>query len=241
MKKFSSDLFFAFAVVFLIGCITNGSLFISHGSALATFFYVAGHIICFISYIGAGVFFFALDKNNPSSLEDSIKKQKIFFGFIIFFKLLFAFITCVSSMNAAANAPLLASDAVIFFFIARFAVFPFISFIIFSYAYSHYVLPFFVCEKLLKGFDVSNLAEGGEFAPVAPDSLILVNKKAVLFKNIMCLIPFKQISELSKKELKLFGRVLETDIIIKTHEGKKFVFASKDFDALNEFVKKVQY
>jgi len=229
MKKVSGIYFFVIAALALAGSVFNGSLFGDKGSAAGTYGSLVGILLFIVAYVGSGILFFLLDKrlSTADGIRSKRKLNVLAILLLVIHSLILLFVAFSAGIIIARTGSLITG--------ILFAVFPLIGTIISAVSYEAFFLPMNTANST---FDMAELDDltAGSFTPIAGSSDIHTNGKVILFKKLLVLFPTDAVAEVKNKQIKLFGLVLESNIIIKFKNGRKATLISGEYEALNNFL-----
>ncbi|MBQ9766253.1 MAG: hypothetical protein IJW18_08655 [Lachnospiraceae bacterium] len=224
MKKVLGILFFLIAVLWLVGAATG---VIRDDYPLVQWFGI------FVT-VGAGVFFFVLDRSDRVSPAKAYKMRSklvvwywVFFGsYVLLLAVSYAYgFLKAMSMYAASDAEKLLTKVI-------YAGPAFLLFVIFTAMIETYVIAFISAKSSLAGQNIMDYLDNGTFYPVGNSKLIFASDRALLFKKSMVVIPFANIAEVNNK--RVLG--MEQYIEIKLTNGNKIRLYSKEFNTLHSYL-----
>lgn len=228
-KKVLGGLFFAGALLILIGAIANGSLFSDQGSAAATYGYFLGTILPVVVYVLSGIFLFNFDKPEKLNYIDGFKKRgKQSSKFIPFIVAYGAFIL-ISAIGVGASG----TDNYLLSYVI--AILPYIiPLFVFSSFYQMYALTHNASKKYFIDSDIAlneYLSTNETFYAWSDDNFVLASNKVLYFPKLFCVIPFSQISS-----IKFHKELWEQGVYINLSNGKKIYVVTKHFDRIQEAI-----
>ncbi len=228
-KKVLGSLFFAGALLILIGAIANGTLFSDRGSAAATYGNFLGTILPIVVYVLSGIFLLTFDKSTKLNYIDGFKmrskQSSKFIPFIVAYGLFILF----SAIGVGASG----TDNYILSYIIAIAPY-IVPLVIFVSFYQMYALTHNASKKYFINSDIAlneYLSTNETFYAWSDDNFVLASDKALYFPQLFCVIPFSQITS-----IKLYKQFGEQGVYINLSNGKKIYVATKHFDRIQEAI-----
>ena len=234
-KKIFGAIFFALALLALIGAVGNlfsadsiGSPAAKAGSFIGTLFTVA-------LYAFSGIFLFTFDSVYKLNAVAGFKlRSRLQRPILIISLCVYGILSLFSSFSAGiiiGSADNLAVGLISGIVVICPYMLPVFLFIIMVLMYS---TPHAKSKKyFIKNEEQLNyyLSDVSVYAPVTADNFVMASRKALYFPKQFCVIPFDQI-----ESVKLVKQLWEQDVFFYLTNGKKFYIMTKHFNAINEAV-----
>lgn len=227
MKKIACAMYYVMLLLYVIGVLTGG---VSNTDGAAV-----GVVIVYLTMVGSGIFFYMLDHTDRMAPVQSFKLQeKLNSAAMVFFALYFVFFL-VSWQGKLADPEQgrvltgnLQADAFIMSLPYFIMLVPFV--FVFSQSF-----PYNSAKKQF-GITAENVdhivAHGGSFSLLEGAEDTMKNTDHLFFMENKCFIPLDQIVKVERKDIRLFGVLLESTVLITTKTDAKIAVETKDHDAL---------
>ncbi len=237
-KKVLGYLFFAGAILLLIGTIANGTLFSDQGSTAATYGNFFGTLIPIIVYVLSGIFLITFDTPTKLNYIDGFKKRSkqcskivLFISIYVIF-LLFSVIGVITSNNYNTALHNIILTSILRYIITTL---PFIlPLVIFVSYFQIYALTHNASKKFFINSDNElheYLSTNEVFYAWSDDYFVLASNKVLYFPQLFCAIPFNHISS-----IEIYKQPLEQGVYINLSNGKKIYILTKHFDRIQEAI-----
>lgn len=219
IRKILGIVLILFAVLILVGAVSNESFFDNLGTAVGTLLPVVANVC-------AGIFLLGFDKVNKFSYIDGwharSKQCSAILAYIVVYALLM-FMSCIGGLSAMSY-----DDSFILVLLKAFAPY-FVPLIIFATMAGIYAVPYWRCKKHCQLNDAAveaYLSIDEFYFSCTQDNSVIYNNQALFFPRAFCIIPFDMIADVK------FYNALEQDIIFTLTNGKKLeiVANKKQFD-----------
>lgn len=231
MKKFACGLYYFVLVVSMLGQLLSGF-------AGMTADRMIGIVFTYLTMMAGGIYFFVMELNDSAAPVKSFKLQGKLNTASVMFLLLFFLFFLVSWQGNLENfstgqKPLTGV--------------PMLDAFLLSLPYGILFIPFVVVFSLSGTYNAVNkefgitaenadhiVAHGGSFSGLEGAEDVARNKDHLFFCNHKCFVPLDRIVEIEPRDTRLFGRVVETNVVITTDKGNKLVLETRDYSVLEQ-------
>jgi len=229
MKKFACALYYVVLVASMVYRFVTG---------FANTDVLIGSVFTYLAMIAGGVYFFVMLQNDRAVPVKSFKLQgKLNVMSVVFLVLFFLFFLAAWQGNLeafSAEQKTLTGNSLLDAFLMSLPYFvlliPFAVVISLSGTYSAVNKQFEITAENADHI----VAHGGSFVAIEGAQDVLRNKDHLFFRKHNCFVPLDRIVEIEPKDARLFGRVVETNVVITTDKGNKLVLETKDYAALEQ-------
>ena len=235
VRKIIGIAFLAVSVLAIIGSVINGSLFEDKASAVATYGAFLGFCVIIVLYILSGVFMLSFDRVCKMSFVDGYKERKKQTSKITVFMVVYIVVMILTEVGYV--VAFTEGDLAEFLMGLVFRSMPiFIPFIIFTYMFSLYTIPFSSCDKNFR-FDDNSLnyyiSSNEKFVTYSEDNSVYASDKTLFFPKSFCIIPFDRIAS-----VRLVNLVVEKDVEFVLSSGKKLTImvTKKQYEAIEKSI-----
>lgn len=227
VKKVLGGLFFAAALLVLIGAVANGTLFSDQGTAAQTYGRFVGTLLPVIIYVLSGIFLLAFDGPTKINYIDGFKKRSKQASECILFMVAYGVLVLFAAIGAGSSGADMLGCII--------GILPYMVPVgIFFYLYQMYALTHNASKKYFVNSEAAlqeYLSANETFYAWSNDNFVLASNKVLYFPQLFCVVPFQQISSLT-----FYKGFDEQGVYIHLANGKKIYIKTKHYDRIAEAV-----